>query len=253
MAINKYFKNAISKINNIAKKTPQQKAAETRSHVQRLAEMQRYVDMSEIKRKELINVLNSPASDGAEGTILNKGAIVYAELLDVIDILKRDLEANNIEVMEVTGKTSQNKRGEVCKWFKENPHNKVVLISSCGGESLNLNHTNEMILYNVPKGSGKFAQLIGRVDRLFGKFHEFFVHMVIVEDTIDEYKQILLSSKKELELEILTQDTIPLKTVGSFDQMVLKKIRKHLLWKNGKTRTNPKKLTKKEQEQIERY
>lgn len=253
MAFNRYFKRAINKIKDIGKKTPQQKAAETRKHTQRLAEMQKFVDMSETKRKELLKVLNLPASDGIDGTILNKGVIIYAELLDVVDVLKNDLKINGIDVMEVTGKTSQNKRGEVCKWFKEDPHNKVVLISSCGGESLNLNHTNEMILYNVPRGSGKFAQLIGRVDRLFGKFHEFFVHMVIVEDTIDEYKQILLSSKKELELELLTQDTIPLKTIGSFDQMVLKKIRKHLLWKNGKTKTNPKKLTKKEQEQIERY
>ena len=57
---------------------------------------------------------------------------------------------------------------------------------------------------------------------------------MIVDETLDVYKPILLSSKKELEEEILHADTISLKGQGSFDGMLLKEIRKELLWKTKK-------------------
>ena len=44
----------------------------------------------------------------------------------------------------------------------------------------------------------------------------------------------------ELEEEILSADTIPLKEEKSFNQMVLKKIRQGLLWRHGKSKKNPK-------------
>jgi hypothetical protein len=62
----------------------------------------------------------------------------------------------------------------------------------------------------------------------------------MVEDSIDEYSQILLSAKKELEEEILSADTIPLREEKSFNNLLLKKIRQGLLWKNGRTKKNPK-------------
>ena len=74
-----------------------------------------------------------------------------------------------------------------------------MLISQAAGESLNLNGTNEIILYDLPKGPGKFNQTIGRIARCFSKFEEqersFYIHYVIVDDTLDVYKPILLSSK----------------------------------------------------------
>ena len=95
-------------------------------------------------------------------------------------------------------------------------------------------------MYNVPRGPGKWTQTLGRVARLFSKYDSFNVHFVTVEDSIDEYSQILLSAKKELEEEILLADTIPLKEEKSFNQMVLKKIRQGLLWRHGKSKKNPK-------------
>ena len=94
------------------------------------------------------------------------------------------------------------------------------------------------ILYDVPNGPGKYNQILGRIARSFSKFEEqgrsFYIHYVMVEDTIDEYKPILLSSKKELEEDILHADTISLKETGSFDGMLLKKIRQRMLWKTKK-------------------
>ena len=115
-----------------------------------------------------------------------------------------------------------------------------MLISQAAGESLNLNGTNEIILYDLPKGPGKFNQTIGRIARCFSRFEvenrSFYIHYVIVDETLDEYKPILLSAKKQLEEEILHADTISLKEMGSFDAMLLKEVRKELLWKTKKRR-----------------
>lgn len=233
MARRDIFIQATKKVeeNKKRKKTPEEKAQETRLYTQRLAEMRAYICKSEEKRQELINVIKSPSPDEPDKTLLEKGVIVYIEFLEAIDIICDDLEKNNIEYMCVTGEVSQKKRGEVCDWFKEDASNKVVIISQAGGESLNLNFTNELILYSTPKGYAKFAQTIGRVDRSFGKYEHFNIHFIEVEDTTDTYEQILLSSRKELEMELLTQDVIPVKEVCSFDQQVLKEFRKHYLWK----------------------
>ena len=61
-----------------------------------------------------------------------------------------------------------------------------------------------------------------------------YIHYVIVDETLDEFKPILLSSKKELEEDILHADTISLKGQGSFDGMLLKELRKEMLWKTKK-------------------
>ena len=122
----------------------------------------------------------------------------------------------------------------------EDPSNTVVLFSAAGSESIDLNAAADLILYNIPKGPKNFSQTIGRICRGFGKFNEFHIHEIIVEDTLDEYKQVLLSSKREMEKTLLNSDTIPLKqNVGSFDAEVLKKVRNGMLWKLGKRKRKP--------------
>lgn len=236
-----FRKNLISKWTKIenSKERYKERAAETRAHSARLADMQRYVDMSVEKRAELINVLNSKASD-CDLLIKEKGALVFTRLLEVAETLKDDIEKAGITCYMITSKQPQKQRAKVVESFKKDSSNTVVIISEAGGESVSLQTTNEIIMYNVPRGPGKWTQVLGRVARMFSKYEEFNVHFVTVLDSIDEYSQILLSAKKELEEELLSADTIPLKEEKSFNQMVLKKIRQHVLWKAGKRKKNPK-------------
>ena len=222
------------------KKTYEEKAQETKQHSARLAEMQRYVDMSEEKRALLLDlVLNGRSSDTDE-SLLEKGVIVYIEFLDVIAQIAEDFQEKGIDVLIIQGSTKEKDRGAIAKEFKGNPNSKVVLISNAAGESLNLNGTNELILYDMPKGSGKYNQILGRIARSFSRFEtegrSFYIHYVIVDETLDVYKPILLSSKKQLEEDILHADTINLKGQGSFDGELLKKIRKDILWKEKERR-----------------
>ena len=237
MALRSFFLKANAKVEE-NKKSYQEKAAETKACSARLADMQRYVDMSGEKRKLLFDIIKNGKSSDSDETLLEKGVIVYIEYLDVIAAIAEDLKNAGIECYVIQGSTKEKDRGSISKEFKSNPESKVVLISQAAGESLNLNGTNEIILYDLPRSFGKFNQTIGRIARCFSKFESagrsFYIHYVIVDDTIDVYKPVLLSSKKQLEEEILHSDTISLKEIGSFDAMLLKEIRKELLWKTKK-------------------
>lgn len=217
------------------KKSYAEKAQETKQHSARLAEMQKYVDLSEEKRALLLDLILHGRSSDSDESLLEKGVIVYIELLDVIAQIAEDLETRGIDVSVIQGSTKEADRGKLAKEFKNNPNSKVILISNAAGESLNLNGTNELVFYDVPKGFGKFLQVAGRTARSFSRFEAegraYYLHYIIVEETLDVYKPILLSSKKELEENILHADTISLKETGSFDAMLLKEIRKELLWK----------------------
>lgn len=239
MALRSFFLRANKKVEE-NKKSYQEKAEETKKHSARLVDMQRYVDMSKEKRALLIDlVMNGRSSDSNE-SLLEKGVLIYVEYLDVIAQLAEDFKKKELNCYVIQGNTKEKDRGLISEEFKRNPESKVVIISQAAGESLNLNGTNEIILYDLPKGPGKFNQTIGRVARCFSKFEQenrsFYIHYVIVDDTLDIYKPILLSSKKQLEEDILHADTISLKEVGSFDAMLLKEVRKELLWKTKKRR-----------------
>lgn len=227
------FKKALKKV-DVNRKTSAEKAKETKQHSVRMCEMQEYVDLSNEKRTLLIDVIKNTKCIDCDKTILEKGVIVFIRLLKVVDKISEDLTKNNIEHKIITSKTSQKERTNICNWFMENSSNNVLLISEAGSESVNVNSTNELILYDVPNGSGKFNQTIGRICRMFGKYNEFNIHYITVEETLDEYKQVLLSSKKELEEELLSCDTIKLAGIKSFDADVLKKIKNKMLWKLGK-------------------
>lgn len=234
MAVRSFFLRANKKVEE-NKKSYKEKAEETKEAYSNLHEMQKFVDLSQEKRSLLMDlVLNGRSSDSDE-SLLEKGVLIFVEYIDVIEQLAKDFQKKGIECSIITGKTKGEDRGRISKEFKENPDSKVILMSSAGAESLNLNAVNEIFLYDIPKGPGKFNQTIGRVVRSFSKFEaqnrSFYIHYVIVDDTLDVYKPILLSSKKQLEEDILHADTISFKETKSFDAMMLKEVKKQYLWK----------------------
>ena len=219
------FKKAVNKV-----KTAAEKREETKLHVTRMAEMQRYVDMSPEKVQLLWDILHTKSED-CDKTILEKGAVVFVYYIEVLDMIKEVLENKGIKVLVVNAKATTKQRLQVSNEFMSNPSDTVCLISTAGSESVDLNSTNEIILYNIPDGIRKYTQTIGRIVRGFGEYEEFYIHFVMVEDTLDEYKPVLLSSRREMGLELLGEDNIPLKETGSFSAKTLKKVREKKLWK----------------------
>lgn len=220
------FKKALGKVNSA-----QAKAEETKLHITRMCEMQELVDMSDEKIQLLIDTLYSKATDCGK-TLLEKGVVVFVRYIKAFDKIKETLEDRKIHVVTVNADCSAAERLKVSSEFMTDCSNTVCLISEAGSESLDLDATNEIILYDVPDGVRKYNQTIGRICRGNNDNKEFFIHFIIIKETLDEYRPVLLSSRREVGLEILGEsDVIPLKETGSFNLEVLKKIRRKLLWK----------------------
>lgn len=220
------FFNKIKEANAIvdAGKT---KAKSTREKYKSISDMQAFIDKSIEKRTLLIDTLKNTCTDKP---ILQKGVVLYVKLLEVIELIEQDFSELNLNYKTIQGSVTSAKRMKIVSDFNEDCSNKILIISDAGGESINIKKTNEIILYNIPDGPRKNTQTIGRVDR--GDFDEVNIHLIQVENSIDEYLSVLISSKKQLENELLHCDSIPLKEISSFNSEVLKAIRKRKLWKS---------------------
>lgn len=226
---NNFFKK-IKNANEIVEKSKSQlKREDTKEKYKSIADMQAFVDKSEEKRSLLIRVLRDTQAEDTNKKIIEKGVVVYIKLLEVISLIEEDFKKESIEFKSITGAVTTAKRMKIVDWFNEDSSNKVLIISDAGGESLNIKKTNEICLYNIPDGYRKYIQTIGRVCR--GYFEKSYVHLIQIEDSIDIYLGELISSKKELENELLKCDNIPLKEVSSFNADVLRRIKRLKLWK----------------------
>ncbi len=200
----------------------------------RLPHMQEYCDESQEKKDKFIEVVKTTLCKETNKPIIKKGVIVYARLVNTVKLLGSLAKENGIEYKCITGATSIKKRGETEDWFKDNPRNKIVFISDAGGASLNLNATNELILYSIPTSYRKAVQVLGRVCRDFGEFDKFNIHLIMVEGAIDEYNKELLSSKSTIENDLLNADTIAVGDNKQYTKEIFTQVRADLLWRKNK-------------------
>ena len=101
MAFRRNMINVWTKVQTNKEQQYKDKAAETRAHSARLVDMQRYVDMHPLKRKALIAVLKSKATD-CDLKVYEKGALVFTRLLDVADVLKENKANRHIRGGQAT-------------------------------------------------------------------------------------------------------------------------------------------------------
>ena len=227
--LNNNLKKALGIIKDNIKKNPKKDKKE--NWATRLPKIAKFLDESEEKKKEFLRVVKEERDIETGDLILNKGIVVYARLLETVKILIELIKNEDIECYSITGSTSTKKRGEIEDWFHNNSSRKIVFISDAGGASLNLNPTNEIILYSIPSSYRKFKQVIGRVARSFGKFNSFNIRLIMVEESLDEYSKELLGSKSSLENELLHCDSIPLTDNKKYVRDIFKKIKKDILWR----------------------
>jgi len=198
---------------------------EKKSHSARIIDLQRIVDSSLNKQNAFLKVVKEH---------LDQGLLVYGAFYDTIDILKRILDVEGIEHKEITGRvSSREERREIRDWFIEDPKKKVLLLSTAGGQSLNLQATPHLIFYNIPFGIGYYIQILGRVVREFSLFDAFFIHSIVTLDSIDIYKYNYIYMHR-VDFERVVKNTLEEKTkrrFQGFNAYLLKELRKSLLWK----------------------
>ncbi len=224
----------LQKALNIIKKSNSSKEKKKKLNVgAALADMQEYVDNTDEKKDLFFKVLAEVVDEDSGKKIIDKGVVVYAKRVKTISNLIEFIKSKDINVQckKITGVEKTHKRKEVEDWFHDNPERKIVFISDAGGASLNLNPTDELILYTVPTAYRKFRQVIGRIARMFGKFDIFKIRFIIVNGTIDEYSKELLSSRSTIEEGLLHCNSIPTAEYDNYHKHVFEQVRQSILWR----------------------
>jgi len=202
-----------------------------------LPAIQEYLDNSEEKQKTFLKVILNTFDQEENKSIRDKGIVVYIRFLKTLKTLQELCVSEGIKCKAITGNTTVNSRRNIEKWFTEDPANKIVFISDAGGASLNLNVTNEIILYTIPSSCKRFKQVIGRIARQFGHYLKFNIRRIMVKGALDEYNAELLGSKASIENDLLNTNTIPILNESSYEKDVFKRVRGEILWRTKKRKS----------------
>lgn len=149
------------------------------------------------KLEALVDLLQ----EGAEG----KKVIVYSKFEKMISLIEERLKKEEIKCVRITGKESDpKKRRKAAEQFqKADSGVDVILITSAGSESINLQSAEHFVFFDLPWSYGDYLQLIGRMIRI-GSIHgtvvahHFLGRRISGKQTIDYHILKALKAKKKL-------------------------------------------------------
>ena len=177
------------------------------------------------KEKLFLKVLLSNLKD-------NKPTIIYCEYVKVLErlvylmkIFRKDLGIEDILIIKGGVPLSRRKQIE-----KEISVSKPCIITSAGGESINLQRANSIIFYDLPYDIAQIIQVIGRITRTDTKFNEQYIEILELFGTTDTYKRLCMEKNMKL-IESLfgKMNTLPYTTYDT-DQKFMGTLRRALLW-----------------------
>ena len=162
----------------------------------------------------------------------NKPTIIYCEYVSVLERLdylikafRRDLGIK--DTLIIKGGVSMNERKRIQNLISVD---KPLLITSAGGESINLQKANAIIFYDLPYDIAKIMQIIGRITRVDTEFSKQYIDIVEAFGTTDTYKRLCMEKNMKL-IESLfgKMNTLPYTTYDN-EQKFMSTLRRSLLW-----------------------
>lgn len=162
----------------------------------------------------------------------NHPTLVYCDYNEVVERLEYLLNATKPitgvkQILKVTGSVSQKEREKVEDLIDVGT---VVLITSAGTESINLQKADSFVFYDIPFSILTFMQAVGRVTRIDSKFAQQHIHILEAVGTIDSYKRCLIQINGGLIMNMFGKmETLPLE-VGQIDRNVTRQLKQGLLW-----------------------
>lgn len=162
----------------------------------------------------------------------NKPTIVYCEYVSVLERLeylikcfRRELKIN--DVLIIKGGVSMAERKRIQNIISVD---KPLLITSAGGESINLQKANAIIFYDLPYDIAKIMQIIGRITRVDTTFSKQYIDIIEAFGTTDTYKRLCMEKNMKL-IESLfgKMNTLPYTTYDN-EQRFMSTLRRQLLW-----------------------
>lgn len=237
LALEGLFSGTQYEVKTKAGKTKKTKKSKQEHAGARLHDMQRVVSNSHpefraVKRDEVTEKEVLLIKTIKEVIDRNEAVLVYFSYLETLDRIKYILEQlksklPNTRIYQISGSVKLSERTLVESSMRPGD---VVLITSAGTESINLQKANNLIFYEIPFALRQFIQACGRIARTDSLYDKFTVYILEAEGTIDTYKkQRLLMYAAPIKSvlggsNILPTDTLQLSLVDKQD------MKDELLW-----------------------
>ncbi len=142
-------------------------------------------------------------------------ALVFSQFTSVLGLLRRDLDAANINYAYLDGKTR--KRQEVVEQFQTDPDCAAFLISlKAGGLGLNLTAADYVFILDPWWNPAAESQAIDRAHRI-GQTRKVFAYRIIAAGTIEERIAVLQEQKRQLADAILSGGNTSLRDLDQAD------------------------------------
>jgi SNF2 family DNA or RNA helicase len=145
------------------------------------------------KLEWLVEFIQEREGTGAKVVVASS----FTEIVELVaDVLRREC---GIEVLTLTGATSDRKRSDLVARFQDpNDDLRVVVLNrDAGGESITLDAADEMVVLDQPWVSDRDEQLEARIHRV-SRMHQVIVYRLISVGTIDEWMASLTEEQREV-------------------------------------------------------
>jgi uncharacterized protein (DUF2225 family) len=177
------------------------------------------------KEREFLKVIQTEIKNG-------RAPLVYLDYQEGVDRLEMLLNKTKSithvkQILKVTGSISLKDREVVEESIKPGT---VVIITSAGTESINLQKSNSFIFYDIPFSVLTFIQAVGRITRVDSTYSQQYIHIIEATGTIDTYKRILINMNANLIETIFGGiETLPMDML-KIDKRVQSMLKSELLW-----------------------
>lgn len=217
---------------------------EERNFSRRMHDLQRFIDRSydeDESIRDLVQKYNSSQYSTKEMLLLKAlkkslsqgfNVIIYADYHSTVDRIHKILTGRRVElgldnIFEITGNIDIKTREKV---EEKIGHKDVVLITSAGSESINLQRANCIIFYDIPFSVKTIIQVVGRICRRDTTHSHQYVLSLVMKGTIDEYKYKMFQSNLGMvQMATGVATDLPLEYIGA-DLKSQDQLKNELLW-----------------------
>lgn len=129
-----------------------------------------------------------------EGIKRGEKTVLYTTYVLQAEDFKKRYEEYGVCYLE--GRSTNYEREKAIREFEKDPNKKIFVVTSAGGESIDLTPAQRLIFVNKPLTYADEKQMVDRLHRR-GQKDEVSVYHVTTEDTIEERIEKLIKRKKE--------------------------------------------------------
>ena len=142
----------------------------------------------------------------------NKKVIIWSTFLKTIELIKKELESEKINIKEITGKTKLEDRENIKDEFNDNSSKLEVIIANpqACSESISLHKScQNAIYYDLNYNTAEFLQSLDRIHRVGGsEDNPVYYHFLQYENSIDIKVHKRVFEKADRQMQVIESENL---------------------------------------------